>query len=962
MAQAIDPLGRTTAYTYDPTNQIDLTEVDQQEANGATTNLAVLGKYSYNSQHLPVMSIDASGQTNTYTYNAFGQLTNVTNALGQVTTVVYSNNFLNSVIGPTGATNATYAYDDYNRIRTVTDSEGYAVTIDYDALDRPTQVTYPDGTTEQTYYDKLDAIWTKDRLNRWTRKYYNALRQLTAVIDPLNRVTTFNWCTCGSLASMTDPLNHATSWTYDLQGRVIQKQYDDGSTASNTYENTNSRLKSVTDARGQATIYTYNTDDTLQQISYSNAVVWTPSVTYTYDTNYNRVVTMADGTGTTTYNYNPTTNAVLGAGQLASETGPLGASTITYTYDALGRVLTRAINGVTNSVAYDVLGRVTTISNALGAFTNSYVDVTSRLSTMTYPNGQVMTNTYFGNLGDQRLKEKWNQNPSAATVSKFDYTYNAVGDITAWTQQIDATTTNAYIFSYDRADQLLGATLQNAVTLAALTNYYYAYDGAGNRTSEQVNSNVTQAAVNDLNQITSLDGGGALRFRGSVNATSTVTIAGQTVSVVWTNLANSNTLFDAAASVSSGVNTIQVIATDYSFNARTNNYQVAVATQTTRALAYDLNGNLTNVTSGTISTNYQWDADNRLVGIVAVSGATTNSTAFTYDGQSRRVRITELSAATTNSDSWFVWCGTELCEQRDTTGSNVTKRFFAQGEQISGTNYFFALDHLGSVREVIDSTGTIRAQYSYDLYGRRTANEINVDPVEADSGFTGHYFHAPSGLHLAPYRAYSADLGRWLSRDPVPERDGINLYAYVADNPVCWIDPVGLNAWGATIGAAIGGYVGWIAGGAIGGTIGVVGGAAGGTLVAPGVGTVGGGIAGGATLGTEGSIVGGLTGTGLGAWIGDLITGGSTQPQGPTMCPAVKAPGEPTTADGYVPPKNWDGKKVPNPNGPGYGYPDQDGNVWVPTGTGPNAHGGPHWDVESPGGGYRNVYPGGTVR
>ncbi|WP_414833990.1 polymorphic toxin type 37 domain-containing protein [Afifella sp. YEN Y35] len=78
--------------------------------------------------------------------------------------------------------------------------------------------------------------------------------------------------------------------------------------------------------------------------------------------------------------------------------------------------------------------------------------------------------------------------------------------------------------------------------------------------------------------------------------------------------------------------------------------------------------------------------------------------------------------------------------------------------------------------------------------------------------------------------------------------------------------------------------------------------------------------------------------------------------------PAADAPGKPTEEDGFKPPKNWNGQKVKSPNGRGYGWPDKSGNVWVPTGPGPAAHGGPHWDVQRPGGGYINVYPGGRTR
>jgi RHS repeat-associated protein len=69
----------------------------------------------------------------------------------------------------------------------------------------------------------------------------------------------------------------------------------------------------------------------------------------------------------------------------------------------------------------------------------------------------------------------------------------------------------------------------------------------------------------------------------------------------------------------------------------------------------------------------------------------------------------------------------------------------------------------------------------------------------------------------------------------------------------------------------------------------------------------------------------------------------------------IKAPGMPTEKDGFKPSRNWNGQTVKNPNGPGSGYPDQNGDVWVP-----NDHGGthaPHWDVEHPGGGYYPVYP-----
>jgi len=67
--------------------------------------------------------------------------------------------------------------------------------------------------------------------------------------------------------------------------------------------------------------------------------------------------------------------------------------------------------------------------------------------------------------------------------------------------------------------------------------------------------------------------------------------------------------------------------------------------------------------------------------------------------------------------------------------------------------------------------------------------------MRVDFGFTGHYFHSPSGLNLTLYRAYSPTLGRWLSRDPIGEEGGLNLYGYVDNNSVNAVDPLGLHAY-----------------------------------------------------------------------------------------------------------------------------------------------------------------------
>src|SRR5467141_2606204 len=89
-----------------------------------------------------------------------------------------------------------------------------------------------------------------------------------------------------------------------------------------------------------------------------------------------------------------------------------------------------------------------------------------------------------------------------------------------------------------------------------------------------------------------------------------------------------------------------------------------------------------------------------------------------------------------------------------------------------------------------DSTTNIHARYDYDPYGRRT--KVSGD-LDADFGFTGHFVHVASGLHLTLFRAYDSDLARWISRDPIREMGGLNLYAFVRGSPVNFVDPSGLR-------------------------------------------------------------------------------------------------------------------------------------------------------------------------
>jgi RHS repeat-associated protein len=813
---AEDPLGRTTVYQY-ASNGIDLVDVYQINTSGSSTVSGtaadLVASYTYNSQHCVLTATDASGQATAFTYNTAGQLVTVTNALMQTASNSYdSSGYLTRITGPevSGTSASTsFTYDSYGRVQTVTDSLGYTGSMNYDAADRLTQVTYPDGTTSQISYNRLDPEYITDRLGRVTHLEHDALRHTVMVDDPLHRVTQYQWCTCGALAAIIDAAGNQTSFMRDAESRVTDKVFSDGSVTALAYENSTSRLASVTDALEQTTNYSYNTDDTLSGVSYSNAQVSTPSVSFSYDPYYNRIAGFADATtGSTGYSYNSiTSGTALGQGLLGSVTGPLANSTITYSYDALGRVTGRSIYGGANAstASFDSMGRLTGIVNPLstGTFEYGYLGATGLTTGITYPNGQQANFSYYGNTGDERLEEIQNLGPSANVISQFNYGYDADGEITSWQQANSALSgTNSFGLNYDAASQMSWATL---IGSSGTTSYSYAYDKAGNRTQEQIDSATTTSGYNELNQLISQSAGGITHFRGTLDKWATVTVGGNAAAVSGTA---SPYLFDGTANLTTGTNTVVIAATDVSGSATAiNTYRVVVTGGTGSSLNYDADGEMTSNGAGQ---SYQWDAANRLAVIWYGAIGSGSSTTFTYNALGQWVELVEKDASgTTTSTKKFVWDPGDLqpSEERDAS-DNVTKRFYPQGEQISGTNYSYTRDHLGSVREltVTSGSGNVLTRYNYDLWGRQTTVS-GTGTIASDFGYAGYYQHLPSGLNLTMFRAYNPNLGRWISRDPLGEAGGTNLYDYVANNPISRIDPLGLWQISIYAGAGWGGLI-----------------------------------------------------------------------------------------------------------------------------------------------------------
>jgi RHS repeat-associated protein len=204
---------------------------------------------------------------------------------------------------------------------------------------------------------------------------------------------------------------------------------------------------------------------------------------------------------------------------------------------------------------------------------------------------------------------------------------------------------------------------------------------------------------------------------------------------------------------------------------------------------FDNNGNTLTKVVGSNTTSYAWDYENRLSSVTLPGSGGTVS--FKYDPIGRRIYKSSSSGT-----SIYVYDEDNLVEETNAAGGVVARYTHTNGmdEPVamlrSGATSYYNADGLGSVTSLANGAGALSQTYTFDSFGKQTASSGSLtNPFQ----FTGRELDTETGLYFYRARYYDSSAGRFLSEDPVRFSGGSDFYAYVGNNPVYWIDPLGLR-------------------------------------------------------------------------------------------------------------------------------------------------------------------------
>jgi len=644
-------------------------------------------------------------------------------------------------------------YDSVGRVSAVsnpyysnTDSTYGTTSFTYDALSRVTQVTNPDSSYRTiSYSGRAQQVIDEAQI---TKVYQNdGLGRLKYVCDGIGasqQANSTNPSSCGLDVSASGFLS---TYGYDALGNI-----------------TSASVGACTGCTTQTRSYSYDGLSRLlteknPEIAYISCGGGSYSVCYAYDTG--------------------------SAGDLYTKTFPKpsgGTVTATYTWDNLHRPTG------------------TTFNDSSPSYTYAYDASTEWGNTLSNPKGRMVLQNH-GNFAESiysydamgRIINTWACTPDICGTSnkELTYTYNFLGEPATL---LDASGTT-FTYSYNRIGELTGITSSLANSTHPGTLFSGGtYNPFGKLTQGTYGDGIIRNNSYDkMGRLTEIQDGSTssptYRLYLTYFGNSSVKTYNDTVGGSWTYT------YDAFNRLATSSNGDTGDAYSYSYDQFGNRWQQTVTGGTGWPASYTFNNNnqITNAgfsydAAGNVTSNGScspcWVYDD--LGNLTGGGNAT----FAYDALGQRVQ--KVYSGTTY-DFLLGLDGHPFDEYQGTTRSRVTGGLFTYA---NNTTYFNRTDHLGTPRASTDYTGTVQ----------RTENDVAFGDGFTESysgldftGFANGFWDAENNADHFGAREYAKAQGRWLSPDPAGlaavnpmNPQTWNRYAYVANNPVSFVDPLGL--------------------------------------------------------------------------------------------------------------------------------------------------------------------------
>ena len=798
-----DAQGRLTSTTATDTTTHSLPYATAGQARTTSYSWTAHGKLE---QINGPLAPDAQGRddTTSFVYDASGNLTNVTDALGHATGFAGhdANGRPGSVTDANGVVTA-FGYDALGRmvslnVKHPTTAALDAVTVlDYDGEGRVTGITLPQTAKLIVDYSPIGRVtalrsadgeridFVYDRMGNVTQRTVKrsdgaATLSMKASFDALGRLLTetlgigrprsFAYDKEGNVTGVTDPRDVTSTRGLDALGRVVSTGNPDGGVETLSY-NKRDEAVSFKDAIDVTTTFIRNGfGEVIEEVSPDRG-----TSTYHYDA-AGRMIAAIDGPSTGSggqridYGYDI-------AGRLLSKT-PVGrpaSEAIVYAYDSggLGTYQTGKLTAVTDSTGvtrfgYDHRGNMIERQQSVGTTSVAVLayayDLADRIASITYPSGREVRYVRDAK-GRVSAIETRTSSAAAWTGVAAGLTYQPFGAVETMSL------TNGLAVTNERGldGRLKARRLTNSSTSTTLSDLRYVHDPDGNVAS--IDDHVTPAR----SAIYGYDAMGRMNMMVAEGSASTA---------------------------------------NYSYTAGTNRLASVSASTGTRSISYDNRGNPTSETRpGGISVTTAYDGHGRMTAYARDGEADLT---HAYNGLDDRVATISITAGGTDTRRFVYAPDGRVLGEYGTSASDVKAEFIWMSPEVGASGQFGGDDGLGGYMPLAVAVPTVtepdRLLWAHAnhmgvpaVFTDATGTETSMPTGYAAPGFPGQS-RTLADLYYNRYRDYDPTTGRYIQADPIGLAGGVSPYSYAMNNPLRYTDPTGEFVpilVGAAIGAGI---------------------------------------------------------------------------------------------------------------------------------------------------------------